>query len=132
MEREELLKEAEEIQKFLEITMSDNPVEVVERGNDLIVYMARTGQMLADAKLILNKQKKNEAMSVIREFIIDQKLSAKVQNALIDGLGRDTQYLVDWIERLNAACVHQLDWCRSIVSKNKEELRLSNLGKEFK
>jgi len=132
MSYDDLLKEAGDIQSFLEITMSDNPVEVVERGNDLIVYMARTGQMLADARLLLNEAKKNEAMDVIRQFIIDQKLSAKVQNALIDGLARDKQHIVDWIERLNAACTHQLDWCRSVVSKNKEEMRLSNLGKEFK
>lgn len=127
-----LQKESQEIQDFLEITMSDNPQEVVERGNDLQVYMARTGKMLADAKLILNGQKRQETMNVVQEFIIDQKLSAKVQNALIDGLCKDAQYLVDWIDRLNAACTHQLDWCRSVNSKNKEEMRLNNLGKEFK
>ena len=126
-----LQSEAQEIQEFLEITMSDNPQEVIERGNDLQVYMARTGKMLADAKYILNEQKKQETMDVVREFIIDQKLSAKVQNALIDGLCKDAQYLVDWIERLNAACTHQLDWCRSVNSKNKEEMRLNNLGKDF-
>lgn len=126
-----LQSEAQEIQEFLEITMSDNPQEVIERGNELQVYMARTGKMLADAKYILNEQKKQETMDVVREFIIDQKLSAKVQNALIDGLCKDAQYLVDWIERLNAACTHQLDWCRSVNSKNKEEMRLNNLGKDF-
>lgn len=127
-----LQKEAMEIQEFLEITISDNPVEVIERGNDLQVYMARTGKMLADAKYILNEQKRTETMKVVQEFIMDQKLSAKVQNALIDGLCKDAQYLVDWIDRLNAACTHQLDWCRSVNSKNKEEMRLNNLGKEFK
>ena len=126
-----LQSEAQEIQEFLEINMSDNPQEVIERGNELQVYMARTGKMLADAKYILNEQKKQETMDVVREFIIDQKLSAKVQNALIDGLCKDAQYLVDWIERLNAACTHQLDWCRSVNSKNKEEMRLNNLGKDF-
>lgn len=126
-----LQSEAQEIQEFLEITMSDNPQKVIERGNDLQVYMARTGKMLADAKYILNEQKKQETMDVVREFIIDQKLSAKVQNALIDGLCKDAQYLVDWIDRLNAACTHQLDWCRSVNSKNKEEMRLNNLGKDF-
>lgn len=131
MDFEELTKEAQKIQDFLEITMSDDPQEVIERGSDLQVYMARTGKMLADAKYILNEQKRNETMDIVRDFIIDQKLSAKVQNALIDGLCRETQYLVDWIERLNAACTHQLDWCRSVNSKNKEEMRLSNLGKEF-
>ncbi len=129
---QQLKAEAQAIQDFLEITMSDDPQEVIERGNDLQVYMARTGKMLADAKYILNEQKRTETMNVVQEFIIDQKLSAKVQNALIDGLCKETQYLVDWIDRLNAACTHQLDWCRSVNSKNKEEMRLNNLGKEFK
>lgn len=129
---QQLKAEAQAIQDFLEITISDNPQEVIERGNDLQVYMARTGKMLADAKYILNEQKRTETMNVVQEFIIDHKLSAKVQNALIDGLCKEAQYLVDWIDRLNAACTHQLDWCRSVNSKNKEEMRLNNLGKEFK
>lgn len=131
MDMEGIRNEAQQIQDFLEITMSDNPQEVIERGNDLQVYMARTGKLLADAKYILNEQKRHETMNIIRDFIIDQKLSAKVQNALIDGLCKEEQYLVDWIDRLNAACTHQLDWCRSVNSKNKEEMRLTNIGKEF-
>lgn len=131
MDIEEIRNEAQQIQEFLEITMSDNPQEVIERGNDLQVYMARTGKLLADAKYMLNEQKRHETMDIIRDYIIDQKLSAKVQNALIDGLCKEEQYLVDWIDRLNAACTHQLDWCRSVNSKNKEEMRLTNIGKEF-
>lgn len=131
-EYDKLMKEATEMQSFLEITMSDNPQEVIERGNDLVVYLSRSAKMLADAKLILNKQKQAETMNIVRDFIIDKKLSAKVQNALIDGLCRDIQYLVDWLERMNAAITHQLDWCRSVVSKNKEEMRLTNIGREFK
>ena len=131
MDIEGIRNEAQQIQEFLEITMSDNPQEVIERGNDLQVYMARTGKLLADAKYMLNDQKRHETMDIIRDFIIDQKLSAKVQNALIDGLCKEEQYLVDWIDRLNAACTHQLDWCRSVNSKNKEEMRLTNIGKEF-
>ena len=131
MDIEGIRNEAQQIQEFLEITMSDNPQEVIERGNDLQVYMARTGKLLADAKYILNDQRRHETMDIIRDFIIDQKLSAKVQNALIDGLCKEEQYLVDWIDRLNAACTHQLDWCRSVNSKNKEEMRLTNIGKEF-
>jgi hypothetical protein len=127
-----LKEEAQKIQDFLEITMSDNPAEVVERGNDLVVYISRTGKMLADAKLILNESLKNETMQTIKDFIIDKKLSAKVQNALIDGLCREQKYMVDWIERLNATCTHQLDWCRSLVSKNKEEMKYNNIGKEFR
>jgi len=126
-----LKEEAKQIQDFLEITMSDSSAEVVNRGNDLVVYIARTGEMLAQAKLALNEAMKNEAMQVIKDFIVDKKLSAKVQNALIDGLCREQKYMVDWLDRLNTTCTHQLDWCRTLVSKNKEEMRLNNIGKEF-
>lgn len=126
-----LEEEAKQIQDYLEITMSDNPQEVVERGNDLIVYLARSGEMLSEAKRILNEKKMSQSMQVIKDFILDNKLSAKVQNALIEGLCANEQKLVDWLDRINATCVHQIDWCRTCVSKQKEEMRLSNLGKEF-
>jgi hypothetical protein len=124
-------EEAQQIQDFLEITMSDSSAEVVNRDNDLVVYIARTGEMLAQAKLALNEAMKNEAMQVIKDFIIDKKLSAKVQNALIDGLCKEQKYMVDWLDRLNTTCTHQLDWCRTLVSKNKEEMKYNNIGKEF-
>ena len=129
---EALCKEAQEIQSYLEITMSDNPQEVIDRGNVLMAYLARTSQMLADAKRIVNKKRRAEAMQLVKELLADQKLSAKVQNAFIDSLCADEQHLVDWIERMNAACTHQMDWCRSIVSKNKAEIMLSNMGREFR
>ena len=74
---------------------------------------------------------KDEIIEAI-SYISNCKLSGKVQNALVDSICQEEKYLVDWIDRLNATCTHQLDFCRSIISKNKEELRLSNLGREFK
>ena len=127
---DKLIKESEEIQSFLEITMSDESVEVINRGCDLAAYMARTGKMLADAKKLYNGRKKEEILETIT-YISDCKLSGKVQNALVDSICQEEKYLVDWIDRLNATCTHQLDFCRSIISKNKEELRLTQLGKEF-
>lgn len=127
---DKLIKESEEIQAFLEITMSDESVEVINRACDLAAYMARTGKMLADAKKLYNGRKKEEILETIA-YISDCKLSGKVQNALVDSICQEEKYLVDWIDRLNATCTHQLDFCRSIISKNKEELRLTQLGKEF-
>ena len=125
MDIEGIRNEAQQILEFLEITMSDNPQKVIERGNVLQVYMARTGKLLADAKYILNDQKRHETMDIIRDFIIDQKLSAKVQNALIDGLCKEEQYLVDWCDRLNRTATHQLEWCRTVISKAKAEMALA-------
>ena len=127
---EQLIKECEEIQSFLEITMTDQPEDVVNRGCDLAAYLARTSKMLADAKKLYNGRKKDEILETIA-YISDAKLSAKVQNAIVDSICQEEKYLVDWIDRLNATCTHQLDFVRSLMSKNKEELRLTQLGKEF-
>ena len=118
----QLIAECKAIDEYMGITPSDDINEIVERGNDLIVYINRTGKMLADAKYHLNKMRKDEIMEVIQQ-IIPEKLSAKVQNALVDSIAREQQYLVDWCERLNRTAVHQLDWMRSLISKAKSEMQ---------
>ena len=85
------------IDSYLNITMSEEVQEAVLRGNDLAVYIARTGKLLADAKV----------------------------NAIIDSLCKDEQYLVDWCERLNRTATHQLEWCRTVISKAKAEMALA-------
>ena len=117
-----LIDECREIDAYMGVTTSDNIEEIVERGNDLIVYISRTGKMLADAKYHLNVIRKAEIMDILK-IIIPEKLSAKVQNALIDSVAREQQYLVDWTERLNRTAVHQLDWCRTVISKSKTEMQ---------
>lgn len=123
--KEKILKEAIEIDSFLQETMSEMAEEAVMRGNDLAVYIARTGKMLADAKYHLSEAKKDEVLDVLRETAKNAKATSKATNALIDSICKEEQYLVDWCERLNRSATHQLDWCRTLISKAKEEMRLS-------
>jgi hypothetical protein len=123
-----LFAEAKEIQQFAEITVSDHPQEIAERISECGVYIARTGKMLADAKFHLNQKRKSETMQLITEILSDRKLSAKVQNSLIDSICRNEQYLVDWLERLNRAVTHQQEAMRSLLSYEKENLRITKTG----
>ena len=118
----DLIDECRTIDEFMGITPSDNIEEIVERGNALIVYINRTGKMLADARYHLNTVRKSDIMKIIQE-IIPEKLSAKVQNMLVDASALEQQFLVDWCERLNRTAVHQLDWCRTLISKAKAEMQ---------
>lgn len=118
----QIIEELEEIESFLSITMSDNPEEIIERGNTLQVYLARSAKLVADAEYYLNDELKAEILNVI-ERIIPQHLSATVQNTLVKAIAKDQRHVVLWSERLNRACVHQLDWCRSRLSYEKEQLR---------
>ena len=50
----QILDELTNIDSFLNITMSEDATEAVQRGNDLAVYVARSGKLLADSKYWLN------------------------------------------------------------------------------
>ena len=111
---EELKKEAKDIQDYLEITCSDNPEEMVERIKDLSVYMARSGEMLAKAKYLYNQRTTAE----ITKTII----------AIAKAIAQEEQYLVDWLERINRCCTHQIEALRSLLSYEKENLRITKTG----
>lgn len=112
-------EEAREIQDYLEITCSNNPEEMMERMTTLMVYMARSGEMLANAKRMLRKKKTSEISNTIISIAKEGHLSAKVQNALLESICEEECYMVNWIERINRSCTHQIDALRSLLSYEK-------------
>ena len=125
-----LKKEAQEIQDYLQITVSytkadDNIKEVVQRGNDLSVYIARTGVMLSEAKHLLTIVRASDLADVMKK-VLDEHLSAKIQNALLSTISAKEQRLVDWITEINKTCKYQIEWMRSLVSKAKTEMQYLN------
>lgn len=95
---------------------------------DTMVYVARTGEMLAEAKRLLRRRKSEEIQNTILTIAKENCLSAKVQNALLDSIAEDEAFLVDTLDRLNATATHQLDALRTLLSYEKEALRLNKTG----
>lgn len=120
-----LHEEATTIQAYTDIQCSDNPNELIERIQTLSAYLSRTGWMLKEAKKALNVRKSADIQKTIIEIAKQSCLSANVQNALLKSICVDEQELVDWIDRLNAICTHQIDACRSVLSWCKEDLKAS-------
>jgi hypothetical protein len=125
---EKLLEEAEKMQKYLEIECSDNVAEVIERIRTLSVYLARSGSMLAEAKRIYRRKVTSEIANTIIAIAKENYLSAKAQNALVNAIAEDEAFLVDKLDRINSSCVHQIDALRSILSYEKESLKLNSTG----
>ena len=123
-----LQEEAQQIQDYLDIECSENPEEVLERIRAIMPYISRTAFMLAEAKKALRRKKASEISNTIINIAKEQCLSAKVQNTLIDSIAEEEAYLVDWLERLNAAATHQVDALRSILSYEREQLRINKTG----
>lgn len=117
---EDIKKELTDIQNFLEMTMSEDAQEAVVRGNDLSVYMARTGKLVADSKYHRDQKLRSE---MIKEYQKLLDFPASVAVKYTDTLVENETYLMTWATRLNASCTHQLDWCRTIISKAKAEMQ---------
>jgi hypothetical protein len=117
---DDIKKELTDIQDFLEITMSEDANEAVVRGNDLAVYMARTGKLVADAKYHRDQKLRSE---MIKEYQKLLDFPASVAVKYTDTLVESETHLMTWATRLNASCTHQLDWCRTIISKAKAEMQ---------
>ena len=120
---EQLESEALTIQDFLSITCSEEMAEVVQRGNDLVVYIARTGKMLADCGWHRDKA---TSESIIAKLNVN--LSAMILKRLIETECKRENYIYLWVERLNRASTHQYEWCRSLLSKAKAEMQYQNMN----
>lgn len=123
-----LQEEAKQISDYLQITCQNNPQEIQQRIADTMVYVARTGEMLATAKRMLRRRKSEEIQNTILTIARENCLSAKVQNALLDSIAEEEAFLVDTLDRLNAAATHQLDALRTLLSYEREGMRLNKTG----
>lgn len=120
----DLLAEAAIIQDFLEEPITDDMEAVIERGNNILAYIARTGKMKADARFHKDIKTRSSIMQQLKEMSTTLKLPASTMNNLVNAMCEEENHLLEWCDRLNRTSTHQLDWLRTLVSKEKEEMRL--------
>ncbi len=125
--KEQILRELEVIQACEEETISEEVSKVIEYGQTLAPYISRSGKLLADAKHHLNTRMKEDTFDALAKAAKQGGATAKAINAIVDRLCAEERYLVDFAERVNRCGVHRLDWCRTLISKAKEEMRLSGM-----
>ena len=125
--KEQILRELEVIQACEEETISEEVSKVIEYGQTLAPYISRSGKLLADAKHHLNTRMKEDTFDALRKTAEQGGATAKAINAIVDSLCAEERYLVDFAERVNRCGVHRLDWCRTLISKAKEDMRLSGM-----
>lgn len=116
---EEIQGELKVIQYDLEVEMSEDINEATYRGNKLAVHMARTGKLLADAKIHRDKKLTSTVVDELKKIL---SLPPSTANKFLDAVCYEENHLVNWSERVNRTCTHQLDWCRTIISKAKAEM----------
>lgn len=130
--KKQLEEEALEIDAFLRTELETSPGdlqvhgdEIEAKGNTTAIYLARTGAMLADAKYHLNEALRSDILVSLIQQMQGTYLSASAQKEFIRSACVYETWLVDFIDRLNSTCTHQIDWYRSVLSKYKQELSAS-------
>lgn len=127
---DEIRTEVEKYQVELEKPI---PVEInycIERLSYLSGIQSRTGYLLALAKKIV-RTVKDDRLSIHLNNIRDNFLSSKIQNALLDGFAIEETYLVEILEKMHVSCSQQMEVCRTIISKEKEEMKFSGITLKF-
>lgn len=119
----QLMEEANTIQAFADSSHSDDANVMVEYLKDLNHYLARTAVMLADAKMIHDKDVLDTYLAY--DF---QGTPASVTNKMVASMCGESSRLVTWIERLNRGLVHIGENMRTQISFNKEQLKLTRSG----
>lgn len=117
---EDILTEVEEMQKYLDETVSEQLEDVLERGDMLAGIVSRSCKMRADAEYHRDSFMKSEIVGILKDTV-KQQLPALVMKQLIESACKDYNYLSLRCERINRTATHQLDWCRTLVSNAKSE-----------
>ena len=119
---EQIRKEAEDIQSMLECLNDMADINaMLGRLDQLGVYYARSGELLAEVAGM-----RDAAMA---KLFHDEKgtilsLSASLAVKLVNSSAAELNALEKWLDRINAACKHQCDNLRTMISYEKERLKL--------
>ena len=117
----DILKELETIQFFAEIHLSEQPEEIVFWATEALVHLPRTAKLIADAQYHRDRKGRSELVEQIKN--IAGFKTATLQNRFADTLLEKESMALKHAERLNAALSRKIDFCRTLISKAKEELK---------
>ncbi|MDV7696258.1 hypothetical protein N6B72_04910 [Chryseobacterium soli] len=123
--KKDMMVELEKYQFHAEISLSENPEEIILWSTEALTYLARTAKLIADAQYHKDRKMRSELTEQIKTIT---SFSASTANKFVDSLMEEENYLLKWAERLNAAFARQIDFSRTLISKAKEELKYTHNG----
>jgi len=123
MNYEELRAKADKMQTFLEQKPSDQEEGLIDRLELLQILMAQSGELLANAKYLLDIRKNDSITQSLKEALAGD-WSTTIIHKKIDALCREENFLVNRFDRINSSAVHQIDALRSILSYRKAQMNL--------
>jgi hypothetical protein len=127
--KEELL----EIQELLQTTSYSDVQSIdalIDHGFTLGQHIARTGQLMSEAKEKLHNKRKQAYLTAIASLGANQakQLGTMIIKDYINDVCAEENALYELAERTNRACTHCQDFTRSAVSALKAEKFASQIN----
>lgn len=118
---EQIRREATEIQNLLECLNDSDINAMIGRLDQLGVYYARSGELLSEVVGMRD--------AAVTKFFHDERevimnLSPSLATKLVNSASHELNALEKWLDRINASCKHQCDNLRTMISYEKERLRM--------
>lgn len=117
---EQLRDKANLMTAYLEKKCGNDPELIMERMENLSVMLIQSGECLADAKYHQDQVVHSTITKALTEAYQD-RLSATLIKDFVRATAKDYNYLVTMFDRINSACVHQIDSLRSVLSYIKAQ-----------
>jgi len=121
--KEEIQEKAGKMQSYLELKSGSEPNDLIERAENLAILIAKSGQCLADAKYLQDNIVNGAIMEALQKAY-EERLSPSTINKFVLTAAKEFNYLVNWLDRINATATHQLDAVRTLISYRKAEMNL--------
>lgn len=121
--KEELQERAKKMQSYLELKSGSEPNDLIDRAENLAILIAKSGQCLADAKYLQDTIVNGAIMEALQKAY-EERLSPSTINKFVLTAAKEFNYLVNWLDRINATATHQLDAVRTLISYRKAEMNL--------
>ena len=94
---------------------------MVGRLDQLGVYYARSGELLSE---VVGMRDAAIAKLFHDEREVIMNLSPSLAAKLVNSASHELNALEKWLDRINAACKHQCDNLRTMISYEKERMKL--------
>ena len=120
---EQLKETAAKMQAYLEEKSGSEPNELIERLENLQVMVAKSGNMLADAKYYQDMITNGAIMEALKQSY-EERLSPSTINKFVTTAAKDQNYLVVWFDRINSAAGKQMMAINVMISYRKTEMQL--------
>ena len=123
---DEMDKEIQTFQSFLERDPSEEISEIENRGNIVINLLARSSKLLADAKYIKDEKLNSEFVKEMKAIL---ELSPSVANKYINTITKVENLYINRLTEQRKDLEKYFEWNRSLYSKAKEEYKYNHFNR---